>query len=333
MHLRIGLVLVLLVLLAAPGAVAAGPDVVIYSGRSKSLVAPLIEQLQRETGLKVEVRYGKTAALALILQEEGARTPADLYWAQDAGALATLSRRGFLARLPEALLARVPAELRGAQGTWVGTSGRARVLAYSTRRIKPEELPKSVFDLTAPKWKGRVGWAPMNASFQAFVTAMRIHHGDEKTLAWLKAMKENGAKAYPKNTPILQALAAGEIDLGLPNHYYLLRFKAADKNFPVAQTTFAKGDIGNLLNVAGAGILKSSKRKEAGQRCLAFLLSPKAQQYFTSSVFEYPVIEGVIPNPSLLPLQQLREQAAPVDLGKLDGLPATLKMLREAGLL
>jgi len=308
-------------------------ELVVYSGRSKGLVHPIIKQFEKETGITVKVRYGNTAQLAVALLEEGEKSPADLFWAQDAGALGAVSRQGLFQKLPESVLSKVPDKFRNAEGTWAATSGRARVLAYAPERVKAEELPKSVFDLTDAKWQGRVGWAPQNASFQAFVTAMRVLEGEEKAEEWLRGMKANGAKSYPKNTPIIQALAAGEIDLGLPNHYYLMRFKKSDSGFPVEQTFFASGDAGNLVNVAGIGVLKSSTHAEEVNTFVEYLLSPKVQQFFISEVFEYPVTEAGIPSAKLLPPAELIKLTPEINLEKLDDLEGTLKLLREADIL
>ena len=308
-------------------------ELVVYSGRSKGLVHPIIKQFEKETGITVKVRYGNTAQLAVALLEEGKKSPADLFWAQDAGALGAVSKHGLFQALPESALMTVPAKFRNADRTWTATSGRARVLAYAPARVKAEELPNSIFDLTDAKWQGRVGWAPQNASFQAFVTAMRVLEGEEKTAEWLRGMKANGAKSYPKNTPIIRALAAGEIDLGLPNHYYLMRFKKSDSSFPVEQTFFGAGDPGNLVNVAGIGILKSSTHAEEVNTFVEYLLSPKVQQFFISEVFEYPVTEAGIPSAKLLPPDELIKLTPDINLEKLDDLEGTLKLLREADIL
>jgi len=305
---------------------------VLYSGRSKALVEPIVQRFTEETGVEVRVKYGKTAQLAVALQEEGTRSPADVFWAQDAGALGALVGAEMFSPLEEATLSRVPEAYRGADGLWVSTSGRARVLAYSSVRVAESDLPTSVFDLKDPKYRDRVGWAPTNASFQAFVTAMRKTHGRDATKAWLTEMIANGAQAYPKNTAIIQGIAAGEVDYGLPNHYYLLRFKTADKNYPVEQTAFAAGDIGNLVNVAGAGVLKTSANQEAAQAFVAYLLSPKAQQFFASETFEYPVVADVIPSPRLQPLESLQGGSPAVDLDSLEDLQGTLELLGEVGL-
>jgi iron(III) transport system substrate-binding protein len=308
-------------------------ELVLYSGRSESLVGPLLTRFREETGIDVHVKYGNSAQLALAIQEEGDRSPADLFWSQDAGALGVLSKSQLFSELPENLLERVPKNFYHAGREWVATSGRARVLAYSTDRVEEAELPASVFDLTDPRWKDRVGWAPLNASFQSFVTAMRKSVGEERTQEWLSAMKANNAKPYPKNTAIIEALASGDIDLGLPNHYYLLRFKNKDADYPVEQKFFAARDIGNLVNVAGVGILRTSSRSELASELVRFLLSEASQQFFVNEVFEYPVTNANVGIPSLVGLDDLIDVAPPVELNELEDLEGTLDLLRKAGLL
>lgn len=305
----------------------------IYSGRSKSLVDPIIQQFEKETGIEVKVSYANTTQLAAKLRTEGDKSPASLFWAQDAGALGTVSKKGLFAKLPVSVLSKVPKTFRHGDGLWVATSGRARVLAYSPERVNVDALPESIFDLTHPKWKGKVGWAPLNASFQAFVTALRAQVGEERAEQWLRDMIANGAKAYPKNTPIIEALSAGEIDLGLPNHYYLFRFKKGNSSYPVEQTYFKENDPGNLVNVAGIGLLKSSENPGTALKFIAYLLSAKAQQYFVGEVFEYPVTEGVIPNAKLLPLDELLKIVPKFNLNEMDDLEGTLNLLRRVDIM
>lgn len=323
----------LILLLVTVIGVVHADTLTVYSGRSKSLVEPIIKQFEQETGIQVKVSYANTTQLAATLLTEGDKSPAALFWAQDAGALGAVSKKEMFEKLPDSILGKVPSDFRDANGLWVATSGRARVLSYASERVKMEELPQSIFDLTQPMWTDRVGWAPTNASFQAFVTALRMQVGEERTEEWLRGMKANGVKKYAKNTPIIEALAAGEIDLGLPNHYYLLRFKKGNSSYPVAQTFFKAGDPGNLVNVAGIGVLKSSDNKDTALKFVEFLLSAKAQQYFTSDVFEYPVIDGVIPNANLLPLSDLLELAPTFDLNQIDDLDGTLNLLRRVEIL
>lgn len=310
---------------------AAAQSLTLYSGRGESLVAPLIQAFERESGISVNVRYGGTSELAVLLLEEGSATPADLYWAQDAGALGAVAAS--LAPLPEAIRAQVPAVYQDRGGHWIATSGRGRVLAYSTERVSADELPASILDLTDERYRGRVGWAPTNGSFQAHVTAMRVALGEDVTRAWLEGMIANGTTALRNNTAQIQAIADGEVDLALPNNYYLLRFQAGNPDFPVAQTLFADGDIGNLLMVAGIGITQASGHKDEAARFVEFLLSPQAQQYFTGQVYEYPVTTRVVENPRLADFESVQGSAPDFDLNDLGDLEGTLNLLREVGLL
>lgn len=312
---------------------AVGQEITLYSGRGESLVDPIIRQFERDTGITVNVRYGGTAELAVLLQEEGQATPADLYWAQDGGALGALALNELFAELPEELYADLPDIYTTDTGRWVATSGRARVLAYSPERTSEEEMPASVFDLTGEQYRGRVSWAPTNGSFQAFVTAMRLVHGEEETRAWLEGMRDNGVLVYPNNTTQVEAIAAGEVDFALVNNYYLLRFLANDPDFPVEQRFFEAGDIGNMVNVAGLGILAASDHYDMALQFIEFLLSSQAQQFFTGNVYEYPVVSTVIQNPTLEEFDDLLEVSPRVNLDALEDLEGTLELLREVGLL
>ena len=303
---------------------ADGP-LVIYAGRKLTLVEPILERFTADTGIEVEVRDGGTAELALALTEEGESSPADVFWAQDAGALGLVAGAGLLAPLPDSLTGLVDARFRGDSARWVALSGRARVLAYSPARADTAALPASVLDLADARYRGRVVWAPTNASFQSFVTAMRETAGEDATRAWLEAMQANGTQAVSNNVAILDAIAAGEADFGLPNHYYLLQRLAEQPGFPVAQTGFAAGDVGNLVNVAGAGILASSRRPNAAARLLAYLLSETGQTYFREETAEYAVAGP----------DALSDLGAAPELGldRLADLDGTLRLLREVGLL
>jgi len=305
----------------------------IYSGRSEALVKPILDRFEAETGITVNLRAGGTAELAVALMEEGEASSADIFWAQDGGALGAVHAAGLFMALPDSLTSKVPSRFSNEAGTWIATSGRARTLAYAPARVDVDNLPQSIFDLTDSQYKGRIGWAPANGSFQAFVTGMRKMVGDERTLEWLIGMRDNEAQAYPRNSAIVQAIADGEVDMGLPNHYYLLRFKNDDADFPVEQTFFAAEDPGNLVNVAGVGILKTTDSPTAALRLASFLLSAEAQGYFTNDVNEYPVVDGVSPRAGLVPFNELTNIQPDLNLDALNDLEATLAMLREAELL
>lgn len=312
---------------------AAAEPLTIYSGRNQKLIGSVFKDFEKETGIKVRVRYGETPALAATLLEEGDRSPADVYVAQDAGALGALAKANRLAKLPDQILNKVvDPRFKSPAGVWVGISGRARVLAYNTEKVKPDALPSKVAELTDPKWKGRIGWAPTNASFQSFVTTMRLMEGEEKTAEWLRKMKANEPRRYKNNMAIIEALGRGEIDVGLTNHYYLHAAQKARKSaLPIANHYFEKGDPGALINVAGVAVLKTSKNIEAAHKLLDYLLSPKAQKYFADRTNEYPLIEGVKSDAGLKPITEVGSPS--LDLTKLDDLQGTVRLLQREGVL
>ena len=248
-----------LVLFVAIGFAACGGDdtqLVVYSGRSEELIAPLLQRFSEETGIEVGVRYAGTASLTALLLEEGGRTDADLFIAQDAGALGAVERAGLFADLDDEVLDRVPAVYRSPNGRWVGISGRARVIVYNTDAVALEELPASILSFTEPAWDGRIGWAPTNGSFQGWLTALRVAEGDAVALAWLRDIEANGVTAYANNTSIVEAVGRGEVDIGFVNHYYLYRFLAEEgDDFPARNYFTSAGDVGTLVNVAGAGVI------------------------------------------------------------------------------
>jgi iron(III) transport system substrate-binding protein len=314
----------------APAGAAA---VVVYSGREEEIVEPLFEQFEQETGIDVEVRYGDSAELAATIAEEGDASPADVFFAQDAGSLGAVAAEGLLAQLPQATLDRVEPRFRDPDGRWVGTSGRVRVLAYNTDALSEADLPESVLELTEPAWKSKVGLPPTNASFQAFVSAMRITQGDDETRAWLEGIAANEPKLYENNIGVLEAIATGEIELGLVNHYYLYLLKEEQPEAPVANHYLGGGDPGALVNVAGAGILASAGHVEAAQQLLDFLLSENGQRFYAEAAeeAEYPLIAGIEPREGLPALESI--QGPDVALGDLGGLlETTLEMISEAGL-
>jgi len=310
---------------------AADGPITVYSGRNEDFVGFLFEDFTEATGVEVAVRYGDTAELAATIVEEGANSPADVYFAQDAGALGALQAQGLLTDLPQDVLDLVDPLFRSREGQWVGTTGRVRVLAYNTDRVDAAELPDSVFDLTEPEWEGRVGWAPTNGSFQAFVTAMRVAEGDDRTRDWLEGMLANGAVEFPNNTGIVEAVSRGEVEVGITNHYYLYRFLAEDPDFPVANH-YLPGDIGGLVNIAGVGVLASSDASEAAFELVRYLLSDEVQVYFgqNANTVEFPVVAGV-DAPELPSLDEI--DPPDVDLSNLEDLQGTLQLLQEVGAL
>lgn len=318
---------------AAPSASAAlSGTLVIYSGRSEELVGPLIDDFEAQTGLEVQVQYAGTTDLAATILEEGDASPADVFFAQDAGALGAVAAEERLATLPTETLGAVDPRFASDAGQWVGVSGRARVVVYDTRTLREADLPTGIDGFTDPAWKGRIGWAPTNASLQSFVTAYRVLKGDAAATAWLTAIQANEPKVYDGNDAVLAAVAAGEIEVGFVNHYYLMRQLAEQgEAFPVRNHFLSGGDPGSLVNVAGAGILTTSKNPAAAQAFVDFLLSPESQTYFATETSEYPLIDGVAADPKLPALSDI--QSPDIDLSDLSDLEGTLRIMQEAGVL
>lgn len=306
-------------------------SITVYSGRSESLIGDLVTRFETQSGVDVNVRYGDTAELAAQIAEEGSGSPADVFWAQDAGALGALESKGVFAELPGQILSKVDERYRSKTGRWVGASGRVRVIAYNPDLVAKDDLPTSVKGLTAATWKGKVGWAPTNGSFQVFVTAFRELEGDAAARAWLTAMKANGTKSFPNNDAIAEAVGEGEIPLGLVNHYYPFEVREEHPDAKVEDHFLSGGDVGGLVNVAGAGILKTTKNEDGARRFVNFLLSQTAQKYFVERTWEYPLAGSVQPDARLPKLTELSPPA--VDLSTLGDLEGTLSLLRDVGLL
>jgi iron(III) transport system substrate-binding protein len=296
---RAGRIIVGTVALALIGTACGGDDadVTIYSGRTDDLIQPIIDDFESTSGLNVEVKYGNSADLALLIEEEAASgsSKADIFLSQSPGSLGFLEQNGRLADLPAATLELVPASVSDDAGKWVGFSGRQRVLVYNTDAVDPSELPPSVFDMTDAQWSGRIGVAPANGSFQDFVTAMRATEGDAVTAAWLAELQANDPVIYANNNAIVAAVGRGEIDVGLVNHYYNYRALAENPDQPSANHVFADGDPGALLIVTGAAIVDGSDDVDAATQLIDFLLGSSGQQYFATETFEYPLAIGESP--------------------------------------
>lgn len=332
---------VLLLPLLAAGALAAcggggsgdGGELVVYSGRNENLVKPILERFAKKTGTDIRVKYGDTAELAATLLEEGEGTRADVFFSQDAGALAALASRGRLSALDEAVLAVVPDRFRDPAGNWVGVTGRARVLGYNTDNLSEADLPQSVFELTDPKWKGRVGAPPTNASFVAFVSALIEQEGRDRTKQFLEDLKANGLKTYDNNIVALEAVADGEVDVALVNHYYLYNEFEQRPNSPVANFYPGQGadGEGTFVNVAGLGMVEGTDRRDDAEALVEFLLSEEAQEYFSDETAEYPLRAGVEARSELPEIDDLKVIDVPLsELGK--DLESSLDLLQEVGL-
>lgn len=330
-RLAVGLLLVLALMASVTACSNEREALTIYSGRTENLVGPLLEQFHAETGIPIDVKYGDSAELALLIQTEGDRTRADVFLSQTPGANALLAGLGLLSELPSDINDSVDERFRDSRDFWVGVTGRQRVLVFNQDLINESDLPTTIDEVISPEFAGRVAVAPTNGSFQDFVTAMRQVRGDEGTAAWLKALAEGDAPTYPNNNAIVDAVARGEVAMGLVNHYYNARFLTEDPTLPSRNHAFEGDDLGSLLIPSTVSIMASTTRSDAATRFVRFLLSEQAQRYFAAETFEYPLTAGVPAPDNLPPLSSL--EAFPYrfeDLGV--GLERTVEIIRQSGL-
>lgn len=302
----------------------------IYSGRSESFIAPFFEEFTAQTGIKLDIRYGDSSALAAQLLEESKNSPADLFLSQDAGSLGAVSVAGLFSKLDKSLLSKVDRKFESSQDDWVGLTGRARVFAYAPDRVT--KLPLSYQSLIESRYKGKVGIASTNASFQAFVTTLIQYKGVAATEIWLQKMVQNDVKLYEKNSQIVAAIDEGAIDLGLTNHYYLWEVsESLNRKINVENGFFTPGDLGNLVNISGIAILEKSNKKDIAKKLIEFLLSEPIQLKFVSETHEYSLVL-IDSRPEGLP--SFGELQAPsVDLSRLSDISQTQKLLIKLGLI
>ena len=325
---------ILAIAVGATTAPAQTTTLTIYSGRDEVLVKPVMERFTKETGIELKVRYASSASLATALVEEGSSSPADVFWATEPGTLGLVAGRGLLKRLPQATVGKVPTRFSTRSRRWVGTSARSRVLVYNTNELTAAQLPTSVWQLTNPRWKGKIGLPPTNGSFQAFLAAMIDLHGEARARAWLNGVKANDVKFFPNNTTTVQAVARGDIQVGLVNHYYLYNVLADAPGLPIRNHWFVAGDPGALVLAAGVGIVSASSKSAAAQRFVDFLFSTWAQRFIARGpgAAEYPLVKGVSPRPGLPALRELK--GPKYALGKLSAdLPAAIRLLLDTGYL
>ena len=319
-----------LALAVLPSCGGGSDELTIYSGRQLDLIGPILERFADETGIDIAVRDGTTSDLALQIEAEGDRSPADIFLSQSPGAVGYLDSLGRLAPLPESVLDAVLADDRAPDGHWVGLTGRVRTLVWNPELIDEADLPRSVLDLTDPRFGGLLGVAPGNASFQDFITGMRSELGDDAAAEWLAGITANDPTTYPNNVAILDAVNRGEIAMGLINHYYWFESAEEDPDQPSRLHFFDDGDLGSMLLVTAASIVDTSEHKEEAEQLVEFLLGEEAQTYFATDTLEYPLAAGVEPVEGLFPLDEIVSTRVAFD--DLDSLDRTLELIDESGL-
>lgn len=318
---------------ACGSATHSGTVITLYNGQHEQTTAALVKAFERQTGITVEVRSGDEAELGNQILQEGSSSPADVFYTENTPVLEALREKGMLAPVAPATLAAVPSRYDSAQGDWVGVSARVSALVYNTSQIKPSQLPGSILELAEPRWRGKLGFAPSETDFQPLITAIVKLDGLATAERWLKGLQAN-SKLYPDNETVVAQVNNGESAVGLINHYYWFRLRAelGQGGMHSALHYYDPGDPGDLVDVSGAALLKSSSHQAAAQRFLAFLVSRTGQETIAHShSYEYPLRPGVAPAPGLRPFAQLKPAPlTPAELG--DGSQA-LALEQRLGLL
>ena len=315
-----------------------GPKTVtitLYSGQHEQTTEALVRAFERQTGIKVKEHDGDEAALAAEIEQEGSASPADVFYTENSPALAALDERNMLSPVDTTTLATVPSKYSSPTGDWVGVSARVSVLVYNTSRLGASQLPGSLLDLADPQWKGKLALAPTETDFQPLITSIAQSQGQAAAVAWLKAVKSNASSHIESdNETLVSDVNSGQAAIGVINHYYWFRLQkelgAGAMHSQLAY--FTPRDPGYIIDVSGAGVLRSSKHQAAAQALLAYLVSAGGQEVMVNSdSFEYPLRSGVAPPPGLRPFSQL--QPASLSLGALGDGSEALRLLQQAQLL
>jgi len=317
------------------GGPPAGAAITLYNGQHVQTTDALVTAFEKQTGITVDVRSDDEDVFANQIVQEGARSPADVFYTENSPALEYLQERGLLAPVDRTTLARVPSQYSSPGGDWVGVTARVSVLIYNTTLVKPRELPTSVMQLADPRWRGKLALAAAETDFQPIVTSIVKSHGTQAALAWLQAVKTNaGSHLYPDNETITSMVNRGQAAVGIINQYYWYRQRydvgAAAMHSAIA--FFAPHDPGYIVNVSGAAVLRSSRHQADAQRLLAFIVSRKGQEIIAhSQSYEYPLGSGVTTAQGLQPFDTLAP--APLTIGQLGDGSAAIALLQKVQLL
>jgi iron(III) transport system substrate-binding protein len=304
----------------------------LYNAQHEDLMAEMVDAFTTQTGIKVNVRNGSDLEMANQIVAEGDASPADVFVTENSPAMTLVDGKGGFAPIEQATIDQVPAAYRPSDGHWVGFAARATVLVYNTKDVPESELPASIMDLADPQWKGKVGYSPTGADFQAIVSAVLALKGEAATKAWLEGLKANGV-AFQGNSTVMKAVNDGQVPVGIIYHYYWYKdqAEAGDNSSNTKLHFFRNQDPGAFTSVSGAGVLASSKHAAEAKKFVEFLTSEKGQQVLAdSTALEYTVASDVPANSALEPLADL--QAPTVDPSKLNSQMVTT-MMQDAGIL
>jgi iron(III) transport system substrate-binding protein len=333
--LAVALGAVLLASCSSAGSSSSSDALTLYSGQHVQTTQALVAAFEKQTGISVRVRSDDEDVLADQIVTEGSRSPADAYFTENTPPLQYLASKGLLASVDPSTLANTPSRFNSPDGKWVGVTARVSLMVYNTSLLNPSELPTSVMDLADPQWKGKIGIAAAETDFQPIVTSVVRAHGEAAALQWLEAVKANaGSHSYADNETMVAQINSGQVALGVINQYYWYREKAqvGESGIHSALAYFAPKDPGYVINVSGAGIMKSSSHQAEAQKFLAFLTSEKGQEIIAhSESYEYPVASGVTTAQPETPFDQL--QPNDITIPELGTGAEAIKLLKEAQLL
>lgn len=308
------------------------PDLVVYNAQHEELLDEIVPLFEEQTGLDVELRSGKDLEMANQIVEEGKDSPADVFLTENSPAMSIVDNAGLFAEVPEGALANIPERYVPEDRRWVGFLARSTVAMYNTGSMTEADMPASILDFAKPEWKGRVGFSPTGADFQAIVSAVLELEGEEATREWLAGLKANGV-VLQNNLVVMQAVDSGEIDAGIAYHYYWYRDREENgqDSDSSALHFFGDQDPGAFLSVSGAGILAAGEHQDAAAQFVEWLTGAEAQQAMAESyALEYPLNPEASLNPDVKAFDELEPPT--VDMANLNG-PRVTELMTEAGLL
>lgn len=312
-------------------------DVTVYSGQHEAGTKAVADAFTEATGISVIIRKGSTEQFAGQLTEEGAKTPADVFWAEQVPPMLSLSDNGLLTPLDDAIIAAtsgpgfetVP---KAPNKDWVATSGRARVVVYDPDLIDEVDLAESVMDYATPEWKGRVGFVPTSGAFLEQVISIAKLDGEDAARDWLKGLKQYGTQ-YVKNSVALEAVERGEIPAALINNYYwynLVRERGGEDKVTSRLHFIGHKDPGAMVSYAAIGVLKGSDNKEEALKFIDFVVSQEGQQVFSDLRAEYPLRADVTSSFDMKPYAELDPPSVPSTT--FEDRENAIRLLEEVGL-
>lgn len=307
--LALGMVLGACAPAAQPVSEGVSGKLVLYSGRSESLIQPVIDAFTTKyPDVEVSLKSGNNSQMANALLEEKGNPQADMFITTEIFTIQALAQEGIFQPYRPATADKLPAEAQGSDDLWFGLTRRVRVIMYNTELVSPEEAPQSIFDLTDPKWKGQIAaTGSTNGGMQAHIAVLEKVIGAEATQEWLNGLKTNEVTFFGSHTDVRKAVGAGEFKIGLVNHYYYYLQAAEGSPVGIVFPDQNANQMGLVSNLTAAGVVSGAKNPAAAQALMDFLLSEEGQKLFSELNYEYPVLPGVAINPAVESMNNYRQ--------------------------